>query len=192
MPKLISKVIRKLTRPFKHFTLTSRNRRLAQDKAKYFCIGRNKTGTTSLKKAFEDLGFPIGDQRTAELLADKYYFEKNFLPIIKYCQSAQVFQDAPFSWPETFKHLDQAYPGSKFILTVRDNADQWHQSITRFHSKRFGNGHLPSADQLRNAKYINKGYMYKAVKQQGTPANGTVYFFHVILSFVFPRKIFKF
>lgn len=39
-----------------------RNQRKASDKAKYFCIGRNKTGTTSLKRAFEDLDYPVGNQ----------------------------------------------------------------------------------------------------------------------------------
>jgi hypothetical protein len=31
---------------------------------KIFCIGLFKTGTTSLKKAFQDLGYTVGDQRT--------------------------------------------------------------------------------------------------------------------------------
>ena len=146
-----------------------RNKVLAQGKTKYFCIGRNKTGTTSLKTAFEDLGFPVGDQVTAEQLANKYYFDGNFQPIIAYCESAQVFQDAPFSWAETFKYLDKAYPGSKFILTVRDDAEQWYRSITKFHAKRFGHGHIPTANELRAARYVAKGFVYKSVKLHGAP-----------------------
>lgn len=137
-------------------------------KVKYFCIGRNKTGTTSLKKAFEDLGFVVGDQREAELLADKYYFEGNFSPIVEYCRTAQVFQDVPFSWPETFKYLDKAYPGSKFILTVRDNSEQWYRSITQFHSKQYD--HIPpTVDDLKNHPYVRKGWLYNTVRIHGTP-----------------------
>jgi hypothetical protein len=61
---------------------------LVKDKVKYFCIGRNKTGTTSLKKAFEDLGFIVGDQRAAELLADRQYFYSDLEALIKYGETA--------------------------------------------------------------------------------------------------------
>ncbi|HCT41986.1 MAG TPA: hypothetical protein DF427_12720 [Moraxellaceae bacterium] len=123
-----------------------------------------------MARAFSDLGYSVGNQRKAELLADKYYFDNNFDPVIEYCNSAQVFQDIPFSWPETWKHLDQAFPGSKFILTLRDDAEQWYQSVTRFHGKLFGqNGNTPTADDLRNADYVRKGFMYNTVKVHGTP-----------------------
>mgnify|MGYP000075887805 CR=1 FL=1 len=143
----------------------------SRNKTKYFCIGRNKTGTTSLKKAFQQLRFPVGYQRVAEKLYDQYYFEGNFEPIVKYCQTAQVFQDVPFSCPNTFKYLDKAYPESKFILTVRDDAEQWYQSIVRFHGKSFGlNGRVPpTLEDLKNAIYVRQGFMYNTVKLHGTP-----------------------
>ena len=37
-------------------------------KPKIFCIGFNKTGTTSLKVLFAKLGFVVGEQREAESL----------------------------------------------------------------------------------------------------------------------------
>jgi len=144
----------------------------ARGKTKYFCIGRNKTGTTSLKVAFLELGFIVGDQRIAEQLHDKFYFRSIFRPIVWYCLTAQVFQDVPFSCPETFKHLDKAYPGSKFILTVRDSPDQWYQSILSFHTKKYGkDGRSPTAAQLKNAKYkwYRRGVPYNVVKLHGTP-----------------------
>ncbi|MDX8395773.1 MAG: sulfotransferase, partial [Mariprofundaceae bacterium] len=137
-------------------------RKKAKGKTKFFCIGQNKTGTTSLKKAFEIMDFPVGNQWKAEKLANRYYFGVEFNQIIEYCESAQVFQDVPFSWPETYKILDKSYPGSKFILTVRDSPEQWYRSITRFHAKCFGEGRVPLAEDLRNATYVRKGFMYKA------------------------------
>lgn len=143
-----------------------------RNKAKVFCIGRNKTGTTSLKKAFQKLSFPVGNQRVAERLYMDHYFDGNFDPIIAYCNSAQVFQDMPFSAPTTFMHLDRAFPGSKFILTVRDNSEQWYNSITRFHTKKYGrNGKLPTVEDLKQATYIQKGAPYNLVRLHGTPDN---------------------
>ncbi|MFS1512932.1 sulfotransferase family protein [Chengkuizengella sp. SCS-71B] len=132
---------------------------------KIFCIGRNKTGTTSLQKAFRDLGYTVGNQQKAELLMDDYIYRKNFDSIINYCKTADVFQDIPFSLPETYKHLDKAYPDSKFILSIRDNSEQWYSSITRFHAKLFGKGKIPTIEVLKNARYLYKGYIWKIFKE---------------------------
>lgn len=126
---------------------------------KIFCIGRNKTGTTSLKKAFEDLGYIVGNQREAELLSTDY-FNNDFERIIKYCNSAEVFQDIPFSYPETYKILDKAFPGSKFILSVRDDENQWYNSVTNFHARLFGKGQVPTSEDLKKATYVHEGWMW--------------------------------
>lgn len=52
-----------------------KNQRKAADKTKYFCIGRNKTGSISLKSAFEGLGDPC----KAEILTGKHYLNNAFL-----------------------------------------------------------------------------------------------------------------
>lgn len=36
--------------------------------AKIFCIGKNKTGTTSMARLFRELGIRVGPQREAEKL----------------------------------------------------------------------------------------------------------------------------
>ena len=133
---------------------------LVKNKKKIFCIGNNKTGTTSIKKAFEDLGYIVGIQREAEKLM-KYYIKGDFKPIIKYCRTAQVFQDVPFSCPDTYRHLDDAFPGSKFILTVRDSAEQWYNSLVRFHSKKFGKGKMPTKEDFQNANYVWQGHPWE-------------------------------
>ena len=148
------------------------NQKKVRGKVKYFCIGRNKTGTTSLKRAFEELSFVVGNQRKAEILTGKHYFSENFYPIVDYCKTAQVFQYVPFSYPQTYKHLDRAYPGSKFILTMRDDAEQWYKSITGFHAKKFGkDGRIPTAEDLKAASYVWPSFMYNSVRMHGTPDN---------------------
>lgn len=129
---------------------------------KIFCIGRNKTGTTSLKKVFEKYGFIVGDQRKAENL-DWAYRKRNFEKIVKYCYSAQVFQDFPFSYPETYRYMDIAFPNAKFILSVRDNPDQWYNSISSFYFKLFAKGSKLTSKDLKEAMYIRKGWMYQNV-----------------------------
>lgn len=124
---------------------------LKSNKRKIFCIGANKTGTTSIEKALLDLGFKLGDQLQALNLIESYKI-RDFDNIIKFCKKADAFQDAPFSWHYTFIFLDQAYPGSKFILTVRDNEDEWYKSFIKFHSKLYGeNGKLPTTEKLKTA-----------------------------------------
>ena len=135
---------------------------------KIFCIGRNKTGTTSLKTAFSDLGFAVGNQREAELITSRDYFKGEFRELKKYCDTAQVFQDVPFSLPGTYKFIDKAFPESKFILTVRDS-ENWYTSITSFHAKLWGkNGNIPTAEDLKNADYVTKGGPYNFLKIFGT------------------------
>ncbi|MEQ3722935.1 sulfotransferase [Alcanivorax sp.] len=162
-------VFSKLKRKLKMLLVEFKSKKKSKGKTKYFCVGRNKTGTTSLKAAFEALQYPVGQQRRAEILTMEHYFDGNFVPIIKYCKSAQVFQDVPFSYPETYKQLDQAYPGSKFILTVRDNSEQWYRSITRFHAKRFGKeGRIPTVEDLKAAQYVQPGFMHNVIRVHGT------------------------
>ena len=40
--------------------------------AKVFCIGRNKTGTTSVERALQDMGYRLGNQRAGELLLEDW------------------------------------------------------------------------------------------------------------------------
>ena len=119
-------------------------------KSKIFCIGQVKTGTTSFESSLKELGFRMGNQPSIELLL-KDWGKRNFKPIIEYCRSADAFQDEPFSLPFTFQAPDQAYPKSKFILTIRDSAEQRYQSLTNFHSKLFGKDRIPSRKDLENA-----------------------------------------
>lgn len=138
-------------------------------KPKVFCIGRNKTGTTSIAKALKELNFIVAEQRPAELLIHDWA-RRDFRRIIRFCHTAQAFQDIPFSLPFTFQALDMRFPGSKFILTVRDNPEQWYSSVTRFHAKLFGGGEIPSCDDLKKAQYRYAGWMYENIRAvYGTP-----------------------
>lgn len=141
---------------------------------KIFCVGLNKTGTTSLALALRRLGLRVGDQDVAELLIDSW-MERDFAPIIAHCASADAFQDIPFSLDYTYQAVDQAFPGSKFILTVRESPEAWFQSLVRFHSRMFGNGRLPTAADLRAARYRYEGWVLKAVQSMFSVAEESLY-----------------
>jgi hypothetical protein len=128
---------------------------------KIFCIGRNKTGTTSIHKIFQQLEIPVGAQREAERLAPDWGVGR-YDRIEQYVRYGGIaFQDVPFSLPGTYREMDERFPGSKFILSVRDSADVWYDSLVRFQSKLFGNGSTPTKEDLQKATYIHKGWVWK-------------------------------
>ena len=92
---------------------------------KIFCIGFHKTGTTSLYSALTTLGYTVtgtvGDQLTATELASD-----GAALCVDIMKNHDAAEDMP--WPHFYHELDAAYPGSKFILTLRD-ADAWFSSI---------------------------------------------------------------
>lgn len=132
-------------------------------KTKLFGIGANKTGTSSLRKAMKDLGYVTGNQKVAKTFIEDWGI-RSFDGLINFCKSAQFFQDQPFSMPYTFIALDQAFPNSKFILTVRDNPEQWYNSITKYMGKKWGvEGRTPTKFDLQNADYIRKGWLWNTL-----------------------------
>jgi hypothetical protein len=108
---------------------------------KVFGVGMSKTGTTTLGQCFELLGLtPTIDfvQELKDLVRGDWpsdpvnrkfeYDPKNVLlshqakkRIISVANRYRSFQDSP--WYMLFKELDEAFPGSKFILTLRKDAE---------------------------------------------------------------------
>jgi len=109
---------------------------------KIFCIGFQKTGTSSIGKALEILGYrtcgavalqeqdPTKIRTTAFANVDKF----------------DAFQDNP--WPLLYLELDQRFPGSKFILTRRD-PQSWIKSVVRH----FGNTGRPMLKWIYGVPY---------------------------------------
>jgi hypothetical protein len=93
-----------------------------------FGIGMMKTGTTSLHEAFQTLGFDSGHWKSAEW-AKTIWWEMNKWGRSRTLEQDQALCDNPI--PILYEKLDRAYPGSKFILTVRDE-DEWIRSMENF------------------------------------------------------------
>lgn len=129
-------------------------------KQKVFCIGRNKTGLTSLGQALHSFGYKLGKQRKSELLLEDWA-KKDFTRIIKHCKSADAFKDVPFSLDYTYAVMDQAFPGSKFILSIRENAEEWYESHIRFDTRIIGKDRLPTAEDLKSFPYRKTGWYWQ-------------------------------
>jgi len=100
------------------------------DRPKVFGIGFHKTGTTSLRDALKMLGYRVTGPNfgSEEKLGDD-------LPerAAELAEQYDAFQDNP--WPILFRHMDKRFPGSKFVLTVRD-PDRWYASALRHFGER--------------------------------------------------------
>ncbi len=90
---------------------------------KIFCIGLNKTGTTSLHKAFEILGYNSVHYSSKEgniqnIIANNYKDNQLLLKSLEHYDVILDWNDE--SILDLYKVFDQQYPNSKFILNTRD------------------------------------------------------------------------
>lgn len=131
------------------------------NRRKIFVIGRNKSGTTSIGAAIASLGFKLGNQSGAELLMEDWA-RRDFRNIVKYCGTADAFQDVPFSLDYTYQIMDHAFPGARFILTMRSSSLEWYESLTRFHTRIVGKNRLPTAKDLAQFPYRNTGWLWRS------------------------------
>jgi hypothetical protein len=90
-----------------------------------FGIGMHKTGTTSLHHAFETLGYDSAHWKTAHW-AKAIWDEMKAEGRSSTLEKSYAFCDLPF--PLLYRELDAAYPGSKFILTIRGE-EEWLESV---------------------------------------------------------------
>lgn len=94
--------------------------------AKIFCIGFHKTGTTSMGKLFRKLGYrEQGPYKTRDREFVAKLARGDLGELFAVAEGAEAFRDNP--WPLFYRELDARFPGSRFILTLRD-PDSWIQS----------------------------------------------------------------
>ena len=126
---------------------------IKRDQPKIFGIGLNKTGTTTLGVCGTHLGLRCSSC-DASLLED-YVLRKNFTRIKQKVKEFDLFEDWP--WPLIYEELDQLYPGSKFILTVRKSDLVWLESLKK-HSMR--------TKPLSHCRKLAYGYNFPHKKEQ--------------------------
>ncbi|WP_201220776.1 sulfotransferase family protein [Halochromatium roseum] len=97
--------------------------------SKIFGIGWAKTGTTTLGKCFQILGF---DHQSQNLELVKDVGKGDLSRIIALAENKDTFEDWP--WIIVYKQLDEAFPGSQFVLTKR-KSEKWIRSYKNMLNK---------------------------------------------------------
>jgi hypothetical protein len=92
-----------------------------------FGVGMQKTATNSLNKALIELGYDSAHWKSAHW-AKAIWEEMQCYGRSITLERSYALTDLPI--PVLFRELDAAYPGSKFILTVR-NEDEWIESVRK-------------------------------------------------------------
>ncbi|MDJ0729218.1 MAG: sulfotransferase [Crocosphaera sp.] len=115
--------------------------------SKIFGIGLNKTGTTTLEQCGRILGYRCTG--VSRKLLEDVILRKNLKGVQRVASQYDLFQDWP--WPLIYKELDEMFPGSKFILTVRSSPEVWLESIKK-HSMR--------TDPIKHCRKLAYGYNY--------------------------------
>ncbi len=100
---------------------------------KVFGIGMSKTGTTTLASCLEILGF-VPHVGFEPQLKSWIKAGRDVEYVLSYAEPYRSFEDSP--WYLIYKELDQRFPGSKFILTVRKDSmthakSSWSHGVRR-------------------------------------------------------------
>jgi hypothetical protein len=108
---------------------------------KVFGIGFQKTGTTSLGLALEELGYRV----CGKVGVHRRKIGSRALDLAcARLEDYDAFQDNP--WPLLYRELDTRCPGSRFILTTRPS-HRWIQSVCRH----FGETSTPMREWIYGA-----------------------------------------
>lgn len=91
---------------------------------KIFGIGLNKTGTTTLGKCLQLLGYSHSSFNSHYL---KQVSRGRYRGLFRHVALFDSFEDWPY--PLAYEKLDCQFPGSKFILTRRSSAKVWFASL---------------------------------------------------------------
>jgi hypothetical protein len=95
-------------------------------------IGLNKTGTTSLGECLSYWGLK---HISCNQEAFNLWRNGNYTSLMEWVGKYDSFEDWP--WPLIYKLIDENFPGTKFILTRRKDADTWFRSLCE-HADRTG------------------------------------------------------
>lgn len=129
---------------YKLFVLSTVFRKKQYD-SKIFCIGFNKTGTTSFGLALKKLGYSHSSFN--RVIWRDYQKKTRLHRIMRYTACFDCFDDLPWLKEDMIPVLDAAFPNSKFVYLYREE-EAWKRSYARWHQQTFGS--IPDADAKFN------------------------------------------
>lgn len=129
MVRLVLSEIKKL---YTNFMLRLRK---PQYNSKVFCIGFNKTGTTTIGKSLEILGYR--NTSFNKKIFRKYYKSNQIDKVLDYMARFDSADDLPWLKEDMIPILDRSFPKSKFIYLIRDE-ESWKKSLRNWSFNRTG------------------------------------------------------
>tara|TARA_B100002019_G_C21076057_1_gene501432 strand:- start:50 stop:667 length:618 start_codon:yes stop_codon:yes gene_type:complete len=119
-------------------------------------VGLQKTGTSSLRTAYDILGLERGHWGADRLttINDAELLSKT----IEITHGVQACANNP--WPKYYRELSETFPNAQFILTVRDEVD-WAKSCSKYFQDRdwpeldwfYGVGHYAGNEDVFLDRY---------------------------------------
>jgi hypothetical protein len=99
-----------------------------------FCVGLNKTGTTSLTKAFQKLGYKSFPEENLFQYVQSDLLFNDYGKLFSVIENPQFnfFNDMPFAFPNVYKKIYEKRPNDIFVLTLRKDVDSWVNTCIRF------------------------------------------------------------
>jgi hypothetical protein len=109
---------------------------LPDNTTKVFCLGFQKTGTTSVDWVLQDMGYQVAKAyKQADAKFSKALKKKDISEIKQLTELFDAFQDIP--WFLYYKEFDRWYSESKFILTTRESVSWWNSFLRYFRTEHY-------------------------------------------------------
>ena len=129
-----------------------------------FCIGWHKTGTSSLGYALVALGYSVLGCRLDMVQPLR---KGDLDAVLKLAGQFDALQDVP--WAALYRELDEAFPGSRFIATEREEQSWLRSALRHFdstdiplHAWLYGEGVMRGNEQLYLDRYRRHNQEVKA------------------------------
>lgn len=128
-----------------------------EQKYKVFGIGLSRTGTTTLTEALNMINIPSLHYPSVEKYQKFYdkFLNRDFSDFSCFPAHYRGFTDIPFAY--AFREFYINFPDSKFILTIRNDKEQWLESCKKNMSATSG----PYIQDIRNKVYQSPTFSRK-------------------------------
>lgn len=127
--------------------------------SKVFCIGYNKTGTTTLGKSLKLLGYSHSSFNRK--VYRRYYLKGNIDKVLNYTARFEAFDDLPWLKEDMIPILDNTFPRSKFIYLTREE-EAWKKSFYNWTYKVTGG--YPDVNKGWNAYKKHETFVFEYFK----------------------------
>jgi len=129
--------------------------------SKVFCIGYNKTGTTTFGKSLEMLGYR--NSSFNKKVWREYYKNNEIDKILAYTAKFDSVDDLPWLKEDMIPILDKAFPDSKFVYLTRDE-ESWKKSLYEWTYKM--TGEYPDLDKRLEDFRNHKKFVFDYFKDR--------------------------